>query len=762
MENEKKEQYRGTEEFLDVKALGALRGEFKFKEVYDICKEKYSKFPNSNFIASQYLIALIDYKPTESEEIKKISDKLLEGKSKYYANFGYVMYYLSINNINEAYKCFQVIRDDKFLVRKVVVNLNDYKCSKDFRNMILDVDRAIEEINQPDYPDKRYIFKTFDIAEHYYLEKNYQLALKYYSLSEEKRIPERKSLCFLMMGKCYYHLSNYEQFRAYFEKALEYSKKYNCEDNFNVYYKTLYQYIYYLIDFSDYQEAYELTSELEKGSKKDKLMAIFLRAKIFKHISQFDEAIKVFKSIMDKDKDERRFVLIELAKVYILLSDEENATKYINMLYTEYPDEGPTHKMAYYYDLMKNEECVDYCKKYLDTDYDTVARFYTGRSLCRLRRFDEAKPYFLEIEGKLRKPQIYFELGLINEKQGNSDDAYRYYCENVDMCYKKRDKKLLNKGLTTLIEYLNNQYEFELALQNISFYKSMNPEDTVQYNYLMAVYYYRKQDYDKSITYFKELYGTELENKAKHYLTIIYRYIGENGKANVLLDELSSTEYSSQATLNTAKQLKDRHTKQSLNEAYNLLLTIQDDDIKTITMLEKIKILIKLGKYDLADSILEKGYEQHSITTFEYRKYKPYILYKQGRSYDIDPKDRSIFINLSIKYDEPTALESVIRMNDANLNRKELYLSPSKLTDLFYEFKDKLNQYDYYTSELYDIYIVEMDDIIGNFFGIDTKYIEIKCEQNTTNIHTIQPTLKRVNLNKRSGKQRKRTDLDED
>ena len=107
------------------------------------------------------------------------------------------------------------------------------------------------------------------------------------------------------------------------------------------------------------------------------------------------------------------------------------------------------------------------------------------------------------------------------------------------------------------------------------------------------------------------------------------------------------------------------------------------------------------------------------------------------------------------------ALENVIRMNTANNGRNDLHLTISELTDLFYELSSNLDKYDYYTSELYDIYIIEMNDIIGNHYGIETKYIEVKCEQNTHNIHMIQPTCKKINVTKYDSRQRKRTELDE-
>ena len=53
----------------------------------------------------------------------------------------------------------------------------------------------------------------------------------------------------------------------------------------------------------------------------------------------------------------------------------------------------------------------------------------------------------------------------------------------------------------------------------------------------------------------------------------------------------------------------------------------------------------------------------------------------------------------------------------------------------------------------------DMGKVIGTCNGIETQFIEIRCEQNTHNIHAIQPTLKRINVNSFGGRSRNRTDL---
>ena len=54
-------------------------------------------------------------------------------------------------------------------------------------------------------------------------------------------------------------------------------------------------------------------------------------------------------------------------------------------------------------------------------------------------------------------------------------------------------------------------------------------------------------------------------------------------------------------------------------------------------------------------------------------------------------------------------------------------------------------------TEFYDVYIIDMGKPIGKFHGIETNYIAVKCEQNTNDIHVIEPTLRKLNMTKKEG-----------
>ena len=762
----KNDDFKQYDSYIDIKAIGNLREQGKYEEVYNLVKEKYDLFPDSHFLTFQYTISLIDYKPYASEEILEMANRLVLCKNGEDSHFAYVIYYLSVGNPDEAAKEYKFLHS-KYLLKMVNFKINQYKkSSKVFRKLTFDPDKTIKTIEHPDVTINVYVHKTFDLAEYYRENKDVNNAIKYYKLSLEKRRRDQQALCYLGIAKCYFILSNYDEFKSNFKTCLEISKEVSDE----VYYKALYQYIYCLNDFYQFEEAYNLTKELDKGSKKDKNMSLYLKGKILKNAGEYEKSVQVFEKLLNKDEEDRKHALSELSKVYVLLGDIDKGKYYLDMLYDEYPDNSPVLKMSFLYDSMQNEECIDFAKKYVDSRFINEAKYYIGRSLCRLRRYDEAETYLESIKTKVTKTPLYYELALTNDRIGNYDKAFEYYTTFINTCYKRHDKRLLEKGLWTFIDFCNNQYDFENAYTFIDFYQKIYPENVDKINLLNASHYFRKQDYENAIEYFKKLYGTELENEAKNYLVVIYRYLNDIDNANLLLDELENTEYRDESIINKAKQLKDKHTKRSLNDAFNYLNTIQNEDIKTMIVVEKIQILIKLQKYDVAEILLEKTMSEHSISKPEYIKYKNYILCKKGMPYNINLQERDFFMNYAIDYNASIAIDNIIRLNNYNRGvtydladandydkaSKMLYLTDSELEALFCKLNGKLDGYNYYVHELYDVYIINMGEVIGQFYGIDTSYIEVRCEQNTQNIHMIQPTLKKLNVTKFNKNTRKR------
>ena len=431
----------------------------------------------------------------------------------------------------------------------------------------------------------------------------------------------------------------------------------------------------------------------------------------------------------------------------------------MDMMYEEFPEQTPTIKMTFYFDSFKYKECVEFCKNYINTKYDKDAKFHMGRSLLRIGEYEKAYELLYDIKDQNVNSLTILELGFICEKLGYFEEAFNYYNRFINLNNKSNNINNVNKGLMSMIEFLGNQYEFSKAREYLNVYESINGDQYDYVNYINAIFYFRKQDFEASEMYFKRLFNTEYENEAKNYLTVIYRYTNEKDKALELFDELKDTEYKNEVELNKAKYYKDEHTTASLSSALYSIKSLKDTKVRNMAISEELQILIKLGYYDKAEKVLEDAYETYAVNKHEYNRYKSYIRVKTGYTDMIEPENRTIFINYSIKYDIDEASRSNLLLNESNKGKREFNLNDNELENLFYELSSTLDYYNYYISDLYDVYVIDMGKIIGTFYGIETSLVEVKCEQNTHNIHLIQPTLKKINLNKYRGYQRTRTDL---
>ena len=745
--------------YVDKKELNTLRIERRYQEAYDMVKEAFSIDPNSGFLAMQYLISTIDLYPFDSEKIKKAADTALMTSHKSSGYFGYVIYFLSIDDAKQAFEYFKLIKSSDFFFDLTITKMINYKAKEKFKLLIFDLEVYLKKLEREEITNTKYNFYTLEIARHYDRVRDFKNAVIYYNKTIEKRNEKQCQYAYSRLAFCHNQLGNYDEAKTYYKKAVEIAEIYKLTG----YLKCVHEYAFSLVLCGDYDEALKQADILEeKGVQRDKNMATSIRGKVYFRQSKYEDAIREFESLLDKEILDRKNALIDLIKAYRALVDYDNAKYYLDILYDEYPTMDPIIKASFYYDFKKNEECINYCKGFISTKYEEEAYYFMGKAYTRMGMYNEARICLESVKDTSSKIATYFELGFIYEKLGYYEKSLCSYKNLISLAVKRRDKTLLSKGIAYIISLLSNHYEFTLAEEYLEKYKEYFPHDTDSINKLYGIYYYRKQDFENAKICFKNLYGTRYEKEAKNYLIVCYRYNGDKEESEALLSELASTNSSSHVVLNRAKLLTDYHTKDSLIEAYMSLYNIKDSEAKHMVIAQMLQILIRLGKYKRAEEMLEEAYNCYSITEDEYEKYGAYILLKSGKTEQIEEDLKTPFINSCINYDPVKAINNIVYLNNYNKGIRSLDLNDDELTEFFYEMLNNLDNYDYYMSDLHDIYVIDMGDTAGYYYGLDTNYISIKCEQGTHNIHLIEPTLKKINATKYQGKVRIRTDIVED
>ena len=129
---------------------------------------------------------------------------------------------------------------------------------------------------------------------------------------------------------------------------------------------------------------------------------------------------------------------------------------------------------------------------------------------------------------------------------------------------------------------------------------------------------------------------------------------------------------------------------------------------------EIIQILFKLDRLDEVEKEIENAYQKYLISPQIYLKYKQYLYIKKGEKYKINKDEiRSTFIDLAYDYRETRAVSCITCLNKANQGTKYLYLNSFELEDLYYELRNNLSKYNYFMTEFYDVYIIDMGKPIG-------------------------------------------------
>ena len=777
MEENKYSEYYDETNGLIIEKISELRKSGKFEEVYNILKYLYTIHSDNDFLLSQLVLATIDFKPYDSKEILSITNEAKTKTTKTLTiNYGYTIYYLSINDPQKAFEHYKKIKHVPFYRKRVEFMMRNYNSRVIFRKLVFDVADAITKINKADDINDeftllpvQYALLTSDVAQHFYDNKFYDKAIFYNLKSLNARDEKHKPHIYYKLAKCYYEMSDFNKCREYFLFSLTSGKKCNDKE----YPKYLHEFILFLITYKAFDEALIYIKDLASGTSKDKLLAKFCLGKLYIGTKDYEKAERIFTQFLkpahDNEKKNsfeheeaernRKKALLELVRVYVGAEDDAKGTQCLNTLYKDFPDTSPVVKFKYLYDMKRCNDCIDFCNLYIGTKYENQAKYYIGKSLSRLGRYSDAKEYLEDVEEYITNTGILFELGLIYDNLNLYSLAEQYYTSYVEASVKRNDSAMINKGLNKLVDFECGLYNFEKAEYYIQFFANLNPEDSEELNYLKAIYYYRKQDYLNAIIYFEKLYNTEQGESAKNYVSIIYRYINEKEKAGEIIKELENGGFHNEAILNRSKEYKDIHTKESFEIALKYLYTIKDSAVDSMAASEIIQILFKLDRLDEVGIEIENAYQKYLISPQMYLKYKQYLYIKKGEKYKINTDEiRSTFIDLAYDYRETRAVSCITCLNKANQGTKYLYLNSFELEDLYYELRNNLSKYNYFMTEFYDVYIIDMGKPIGKFHGIETNYIAVKCEQNTNNIHVIEPTLRKLNMTKKEGYTRTRTE----
>ncbi len=172
----------------------------------------------------------------------------------------------------------------------------------------------------------------------------------------------------------------------------------------------------------------------EVTSSEARAYQYFLLGTILEAEGDLDNALKLYKQVLNLDENASAEVYYRIATVYVLKNDLESAGQVLKQLIDRYPDEigaylwllrillkeGKTQEVDQYYEAL--------LKKAIELSPDNVVLYRSlGEYYMKQGKFDKAIFYLKEaVKRGTVDPDPYFFLGALYDQQGDVDAAITY------------------------------------------------------------------------------------------------------------------------------------------------------------------------------------------------------------------------------------------------------------------------------------------------------------------------------------------------
>ena len=242
---------------------------------------------------------------------------------------------------------------------------------------------------------------------------------------------------------------------------------------------------------------------------------------------------------------------------------------------------------------------------------------------------------------------------------------------------------------------------------------------------------------------FKELLNTQSRTYALLELGRLYESVGKENEAEKCFKELiniGSSKDRSYAMLELGRLYASNGNEELARKIFLEILTLENNEYA-------IKQLIYL---DIKNNNLEEILDllmKLSIQDKEYYEIKTYVLYKLGKTEQIEAKN--YYTQQLMNYDEYAALEHIKKHLDENENKRlhTVFDSSIDLQQLFEQAKEKIKVINPTAFTIVEKYIICFEETIGISEGEKVKTIEVVTIPHTKNIITMYP-IKVTNLEK--------------
>jgi TolA-binding protein len=316
--------------------------------------------------------------------------------------------------------------------------------------------------NTPHYADG-----LIRLADCYYVSKQYEDALVTYSRASSLGSPDNDYV-YLQTGTIYGFQGKYAEARKQFTILIQNYPKSQYRD------EALFQRASFEIQQSNYQAAADGLTQLisEGGNSPFVPMAYISRAAAYFNLKQYDKTINDYASVIKRfpSHPAAKEALEPLQEALTLAGRAGEFSNYLNTFSKANPEDTGIETLAYNsgYNFYFNQQyplaisgLTGFIASYPQSTKVPEAKYYIAESQYRLREFDKALPYYVELSNDVNfsmGSKVIARLAEIQFKQGKYADAIPNYHKLERMATSKKEQYNAWSGLMESF-FLQTQYD---------------------------------------------------------------------------------------------------------------------------------------------------------------------------------------------------------------------------------------------------------------------------------------------------------------
>jgi len=418
--------------------------------------------------------------------------------------------------------------------------LYNAKCSKE---LSADDTKELFQKLIDEYPYSNFVSDArLSLADIYFNEKEYTLAIDYYKLVEK----ENSNHKVFNFAYSYFQIDSLERAKYLFSKLLFIDSEYQSASK--------YYFAHISYKSENYQSSLRYFKELRNDSKFKNIVPYYI-SQIYYFLQEYQELISYLEPIVEDVIESRESEVNRLlGESFYRLKDYHNAIKYFEVYYSiaENINQNDHFMIAFsYYQIADYSTAVRYFNQ-ISVSEDLLGQltsYYMGASYLRLNKNNFALQSFkkassLDYDSKIQEESFFNYAKLAYELDLPFENALSIFQKFNDRFESKEKEEHINSLMVSLLKGTSNYLQAYNSLTNKGILSLSEKEMLQELAFFLGVKEFNAQNFDKAILYFNESrsYSSNknILNATEFWLADAYYQLGDFTSAKEICNNMST------------------------------------------------------------------------------------------------------------------------------------------------------------------------------------------------------------------------------